>query len=90
MGLDRAQDKELGAAADRNTAEDKESAPVCRVGEAEEAGEAGRTPAPFPACFSTAFDFVLPPPPGLSSPVIKCKKTPRKKCSLVAEVKGKR
>ena len=26
----------------------------------------------------------------LSSPVIKCKKTPRKKCSLVAEVKGKR
>ena len=26
----------------------------------------------------------------LSSPVIKCKKTPRKKCSFVAEVKGKR
>ena len=26
----------------------------------------------------------------VSSPVIKCKKTPRKKCSLVAEVKGKR
>ena len=26
----------------------------------------------------------------MSSPVIKCKKTPRKKCSLVAEVKGKR
>ena len=27
---------------------------------------------------------------GLSSPVIKCKKRPRKKCSFVAEVKGKR
>ena len=27
---------------------------------------------------------------GLSAPVIKCKKTPRKKCSFVAEVKGKR
>ena len=27
---------------------------------------------------------------GVSSPVIKCKKTPRKKCSFVAEVKGKR
>ena len=26
----------------------------------------------------------------VSSPVIKCKKTPRKKCSFVAEVKGKR
>ena len=26
----------------------------------------------------------------MSSPVIKCKKTPRKKCSFVAEVKGKR
>ena len=26
----------------------------------------------------------------LSSPVIKCKKRPRKKCSFVAEVKGKR
>ena len=26
----------------------------------------------------------------MSAPVIKCKKTPRKKCSLVAEVKGKR
>ena len=26
----------------------------------------------------------------LSSPVIKCKKTPRKKCRIVAEVKGKR
>ena len=26
----------------------------------------------------------------LSSPVIKCKKTPRKKCRFVAEVKGKR
>ena len=26
----------------------------------------------------------------LSAPVIKCKKTPRKKCSFVAEVKGKR
>ncbi len=26
----------------------------------------------------------------LSSPVIKCKKPPRKKCSFVAEVKGKR
>ena len=26
----------------------------------------------------------------MSSPVIKCKKTPTKKCSLVAEVKGKR
>ena len=26
----------------------------------------------------------------VSSPVIKCKKTPRKKCRIVAEVKGKR
>ena len=26
----------------------------------------------------------------LSSPVIKCKKRPRKKCSFVAEMKGKR
>ena len=26
----------------------------------------------------------------MSAPVIKCKKTPRKKCSFVAEVKGKR
>ena len=26
----------------------------------------------------------------MSSPVIKCKKTPRKKCRIVAEVKGKR
>ena len=26
----------------------------------------------------------------LSAPVIKCKKRPRKKCSFVAEVKGKR
>ena len=26
----------------------------------------------------------------VSAPVIKCKKTPRKKCSFVAEVKGKR
>jgi mannose/fructose/N-acetylgalactosamine-specific phosphotransferase system component IIB len=26
----------------------------------------------------------------VSSPMIKCKKTPRKKCSFVAEVKGKR
>ncbi len=25
----------------------------------------------------------------VSSPVLKCKKTPRKKCSFVAEVKGK-
>ena len=25
----------------------------------------------------------------MSSPVLKCKKTPRKKCSFVAEVKGK-
>lgn len=32
-------------------------------------------------------DVMFPP---LSSPVIKCKKTPRKKCSFVAEVKGKR
>ena len=28
--------------------------------------------------------------PIVSSPVIKCKKPPRKKCSFVAEVKGKR
>ena len=28
--------------------------------------------------------------PVLSAPMIKCKKTPRKKCSFVAEVKGKR
>ena len=26
----------------------------------------------------------------VSAPMIKCKKTPRKKCSFVAEVKGKR
>ena len=26
----------------------------------------------------------------VSAPVIKCKKTPRKTCSFVAEVKGKR
>ncbi len=26
----------------------------------------------------------------VSAPVIKCKKTPRKKCSFVAEMKGKR
>ena len=26
----------------------------------------------------------------LSAPMIKCKKTPRKKCSFVAEVEGKR
>ena len=29
-------------------------------------------------------------PAGMSAPVIKCKKPPRKKCSFVAEVKGKR
>ena len=28
--------------------------------------------------------------PVVSAPMIKCKKTPRKKCSFVAEVKGKR
>ena len=28
--------------------------------------------------------------PFMSVPVIKCKKTPRKKCRIVAEVKGKR
>ena len=28
--------------------------------------------------------------PGLSAPVIKCKKPPRKKCSFVAEEKEKR
>ena len=38
---------------------------------------------------------VVPPSPDIgtgtvSSPVIKCKKPPRKKCSFVAEVKGKR
>ena len=27
---------------------------------------------------------------GMSAPVIKCKKTPRKKCSFVAEVRKKR
>ncbi len=32
----------------------------------------------------------LPENEQMSSPVIKCKKTPRKKCSFVAEVKGKR
>ena len=31
---------------------------LCRAAE-----EAGRTPAPFPACSSTAFDFVSPAPP---------------------------
>ena len=35
-------------------------------------------------------DYVIfEQPQPLSSPVIKCKKTPRKKCSFVAEVKGK-
>ena len=29
-------------------------------------------------------------PPMVSSPVIKCKKTPRKKCRFVADEKGKR
>ena len=30
------------------------------------------------------------PPDELSTPVLKCKKTPRKKCRIVAEVREKR
>ena len=43
-------------------------------------------PAPPPAVSPTP----PPEPTPVSAPVIKCKKTPRKKCSFVAEVRKKR
>ena len=43
-----------------------------------------------PVYFVASLDCPLRLDVKLSSPVLKCKKTPRKKCSFVAEVKEKR